>query len=53
MLSRIYSAGTFGIDGYEVTVECSARDRLGDFQLVGLPDTAPAKIADICFRQWI
>ena len=40
MLSRIYSAGTFGIDGYEVTVECSARDRLGDFQLVGLPDTA-------------
>ncbi len=40
MLSRIYSAGIFGIDGYEVTVECSARDRLGEFELVGLPDTA-------------
>lgn len=40
MLSRIYSAGTCGIDGYEVIVECSARDRLGDFELVGLPDAA-------------
>ncbi len=40
MLSRVYSAATSGIDGYEVIVECSARDRLGDFELVGLPDTA-------------
>ena len=40
MLSEIYTAGLSGIDGYLVTVECSMRDRLGDFELVGLPDTA-------------
>jgi len=40
MLSKIYSSGVFGIDGFEVTVECSAWDRLPKFELVGLPDTA-------------
>jgi len=40
MLSEVYTAGISGIDGYEVTVECSLRDRLGEFELVGLPDTA-------------
>ncbi len=40
MLSRIYSAGVLGIEGFEVTVECSAWDRLPKFDLVGLPDTA-------------
>ena len=40
MLSKIYSAGVLGIDGFEVTVECSAWDRLPKFDLVGLPDTA-------------
>lgn len=40
MLSKIYTAGTVGIDGFEVTVECSAWDRLPKFDLVGLPDTA-------------
>lgn len=40
MLSKIYSAGVVGIDGYEVTVECSAWNRLPKFELVGLPDTA-------------
>ena len=40
MLSKIYSSGVFGIDGYEVTVECSAWDRVPRFELVGLPDTA-------------
>ena len=40
MTSRIYSAGLFGIDGFEVTVECSAWDRIPAFDLVGLPDTA-------------
>ena len=46
MLSRVYSAGTCGIDGYEVIVECSARDRLGEFELVGLPDTAVKEAAE-------
>ena len=29
MLSKIYSSGVLGIEGFEVTVECSAWDRLG------------------------
>ena len=40
MLSKIYSAGVIGIEGYEVTVECSAWDRVPKFDLVGLPDAA-------------
>ncbi len=40
MLSKIYSAGVLGIEGFEVTIECSAWDRLPRFDLVGLPDTA-------------
>ena len=40
MLSKIYSSGVIGIEGYEVTVECSAWDRLPKFDLVGLPDAA-------------
>jgi len=40
MLSKVYTSGVFGIDGYEVTVECSAWDRVPRFELVGLPDTA-------------
>ncbi|MBO7196532.1 MAG: YifB family Mg chelatase-like AAA ATPase [Clostridia bacterium] len=40
MLSKIYSAGVMGIEGFEVAVECSAWDRLPKFDLVGLPDTA-------------
>ena len=40
MFSKIYSAGVVGIDGFEVTVECSAWDRLPKFELVGLADTA-------------
>ena len=40
MLSRIYSAGVIGIEGFEVEVECSAWDRLPKFELVGLPDAA-------------
>ena len=40
MLSKIYSAGVVGIDGFEVTVECSAWDRPPKLDLVGLPDTA-------------
>ena len=40
MLAKIYSAGVVGIDGYEVTVECSAWDRAPRLELVGLPDAA-------------
>ena len=40
MLSRIYSSGIFGIEGFEVAVECSAWDRNPRFDLVGLPDAA-------------
>ena len=40
MLSKIYSSGVMGIEGYEVTVECSAWDRVPKFELVGLPDAA-------------
>ncbi len=40
MLSKIYSSGVVGIEGFEVTVECSAWDRIPKFDLVGLPDAA-------------
>ena len=40
MLSKIYTAGVLGIEGFEVAVECSAWDRLPKFDLVGLPDAA-------------
>jgi len=40
MLSKVYTAGVVGIDGFEVTVECSCWNRLPRFELVGLPDAA-------------
>ena len=40
MLSKVYSSGVIGIEGFEVTVECSAWNRLPRFDLVGLPDAA-------------
>ena len=40
MVSKIYSAGVVGIEGFLVTVECSAWDRIPKFELVGLPDAA-------------
>lgn len=40
MLSTVYSAGLYGIDGYIVTVECNAQSRIPGFELVGLPDAA-------------
>ena len=40
MLSRIYTAGVVGIDGFSVVAECSAWDRIPRFDLVGLPDAA-------------
>jgi magnesium chelatase family protein len=40
MLSKVFGAGFFGIEGYSVTVECNANDRLPVFNIVGLPDAA-------------
>ena len=40
MLSKVFTAGVVGIEGYEVTVECSAWDRVPKLELVGLPDAA-------------
>ncbi len=40
MLSSVFTAGIFGIDGYIVTVESDAQPRLPSFELVGLPDMA-------------
>ena len=40
MFSKVYSAGISGIDGFIVTVECSAQKKIPAFELVGLPDTA-------------
>ena len=40
MLSTVYSAGLFGIDGFLVTVECNTSKRLSCFEIVGLPDNA-------------
>ena len=40
MLSKVYSSGVIGIDGYEVIVECSGWDRVPRFDLVGLPDAS-------------
>ncbi|MBO4265241.1 MAG: YifB family Mg chelatase-like AAA ATPase [Clostridia bacterium] len=40
MLSTVYSAGIVGIEGFLTIVECNAQDRLPQFEIVGLPDTA-------------
>ena len=40
MLSKVFSAGLFGIDGFTVTVEVNGQPQLPEFELVGLPDAA-------------
>ncbi len=40
MLTTLLAAGLCGIDGFLVTVECDAQERLGEFEIVGLPDAA-------------
>ena len=40
MFARINSMGLFGIDSYEVTVECHSDNKLSAFEIVGLPDNA-------------
>ncbi len=46
MLSEIYSAGLYGIDGFIVTAECNALRRVPEFSLVGLPDLAVKEARD-------
>ncbi len=46
MLTKIYTSGILGIDGFEVTVECSAWNRIPRFDLVGLADTAVKEAKD-------
>ncbi len=46
MLSQIFSAGIFGIDGYIVTVEADSQPKLPNFELVGLPDAAVKEAKD-------
>ena len=50
MYSQIYSAALIGIDGFIVTVECSARNKLPTFDLVGLPDAAVKEAKDRVFN---
>lgn len=40
MLSKVYSAGIYGIDGFMVSVEVDGQPSLPEFELVGLPDMA-------------
>lgn len=40
MLSTVYSSGISGINGFVVTVECNARDKIPTFDISGLPDAA-------------
>ncbi len=40
MLSVATAAGVCGIDGFLVSVECDARERMAGFEIVGLPDLA-------------
>ena len=40
MLSKVFSYGLIGLDGYLVTVEASVMNGFGNFQIVGLPDAA-------------
>lgn len=40
MISKVYSAGLYGVDGYAVTVECDISDKIPCFEIVGLPDNA-------------
>ncbi|MBQ8510113.1 MAG: YifB family Mg chelatase-like AAA ATPase [Clostridia bacterium] len=46
MLSIVYSAGLAGIDGFLVSVECSAQEKLPQFEIIGLPDAAVKESKD-------
>lgn len=40
LLSVVFGAGLSGIDGFLVRVECDAKERLPEFEIIGLPDLA-------------
>jgi len=40
MVSKVYSAGVIGVDGYLVEVECDTGGGLNSFEVVGLAETA-------------
>ncbi len=40
MISKVYSAGLSGVNGFPVTIECSVQNRMEKFDIVGLPDAA-------------
>ena len=40
MLAKTYTAALLGIDGFEVTVECSALKKMPSLSIIGLGDTA-------------
>ncbi len=46
MLSVAYTAGLAGIDGFLVSVECSAQDKIPQFEIIGLPDAAVKESKD-------
>lgn len=46
MISRVYSAGLSGIDGYIVTAECFLSGGLPRFDIVGLPDKAVSESSE-------
>lgn len=46
MLSKVYSFGVWGIDGYVVTVETHISGGLPAFDIVGLPDNAVKEAKD-------
>ncbi|MBO5219016.1 MAG: YifB family Mg chelatase-like AAA ATPase [Clostridia bacterium] len=46
MLSIVYSAGLAGIDGFPVSVECNAQEKIPQFEIIGLPDAAVREAKD-------
>ena len=54
MLSTVFSAGLFGIDGFLVSVECNGYKSIPSFDIVGLPDLAvkesKERVRTACFN---
>lgn len=46
MVSKVFSAGVFGIDAYEVEVEVDISPGIPSFNIVGLPDSAVKESRD-------
>ena len=50
MVSKVFSSGISGLDGFKIDVECSVNSGLSSVEIVGLPD-ASVKEAKVCFLQ--